>query len=70
VQELAGLGPAQIEERLGLPPGAEIVTYCHGGSRSAVAAQILRAAGYEARNYLGSWHEWSRDDSLPAETGR
>jgi 3-mercaptopyruvate sulfurtransferase SseA len=30
---------------------------------------VLRAAGYDARNYVGSWHEWSRDDSLPAETG-
>ena len=22
--------------------------------------------GYDARNYRGSWHEWSRDESLPA----
>jgi 3-mercaptopyruvate sulfurtransferase SseA len=22
--------------------------------------QALRLAGYEARNYAGSWHEWSR----------
>jgi thiosulfate/3-mercaptopyruvate sulfurtransferase len=59
----------EIEERLGLPAGAEIATYCHSGSRSALAVQILRAAGYDARNYTGSWHEWSRDDSLPSETG-
>jgi thiosulfate/3-mercaptopyruvate sulfurtransferase len=68
VQELLALEPAEIEERLGVGPEAEVVTYCHSGSRSAVAAQILRAAGYDARNYPGSWHEWSRDDSLPAET--
>ena len=67
LQELLTLTPAQIAERL--PAGAEIVTYCHSGSRSELAAQVLRAAGYEARNYLGSWHEWSRDESLPAETG-
>lgn len=69
VQELVGLAPAEIEARVGAPPGAEVVAYCHSGSRSAVAAELLRAAGYDARNYPGSWHEWSRDDSLPAESG-
>jgi 3-mercaptopyruvate sulfurtransferase SseA len=33
-----------------------------------VAVQVLRAAGYEARNYVGSWHEWSRDPALPVES--
>ena len=32
-----------------------------------VATLALRAAGYEARNYAGSWHEWSRHDELPLE---
>jgi thiosulfate/3-mercaptopyruvate sulfurtransferase len=45
----------------------EIVTYCHSGSRSAVATLALRSAGYRARNYAGSWHEWSRHPELPAE---
>jgi thiosulfate/3-mercaptopyruvate sulfurtransferase len=45
----------------------EIVAYCHSGSRSAVAAMALRSAGYRARNYPGSWHEWSRHDDLPIE---
>ncbi len=70
VQELMTLDAAELEERLGVPPGAEIVAYCHSGSRSALAVELLRAAGYDARNYAGSWHEWSRDESLPAETGR
>ncbi len=70
LQELMTLTAPEIEERLGRPPGAEVVTYCHSGSRSALAAEILRAAGYDARNYAGSWHEWSRDDALPFETGR
>jgi thiosulfate/3-mercaptopyruvate sulfurtransferase len=52
--------PEQIRELVGLPEGAEVVAYCHSGSRSALAAQALRMAGYEARNYPGSWHEWSR----------
>ena len=67
VGELMRLGPEQIRERLGLPAGAEIVAYCHSGGRSAIACSLLRAAGYDARNYAGSWHEWSRNDALPIE---
>jgi len=67
VEELIALDTAAVHVRLGLPPGAELVVYCHVGSRSHVAAQLLRGLGYEARNYAGSWHEWSRTE-LPAET--
>ncbi|MGZ4380002.1 MAG: sulfurtransferase [Gaiellaceae bacterium] len=63
------LSPEQLRELVGLPEGAEIVAYCHSGSRSAAATLALRAAGYRARNYAGSWHEWSRHDELPAERG-
>ncbi len=56
----------QIRELVGEPEGTEIVAYCHSGSRSALAVQVLTAAGYEARNYAGSWHEWSSRDDLPA----
>ena len=59
--------PERIRERVGLPEGAEIVAYCHSGSRSALATLALRSAGYDARNYAGSWHEWSRHDELPLE---
>ena len=52
-----------------LPETLELVTYCHSGSRSELAAEILRSLGYSASNYRGSWHEWSRDESLPAELG-
>ncbi len=69
LQDLLDLDQDAIRERVGAPAGAEIVAYCHSGSRSAIAVQLLRAAGYEARNYAGSWHDWSRDDSLPAELG-
>ena len=48
-----------------LPEGTEIVAYCHSGQRSAFAVQVLQGAGYRARNYPGSWHEWSRDPLLP-----
>jgi thiosulfate/3-mercaptopyruvate sulfurtransferase len=70
VQELfAGPGrPRSPEEVRALVGEAdEIVAYCHSGSRSALATLALRAAGYSARNYAGSWHEWSRHVELPAE---
>jgi thiosulfate/3-mercaptopyruvate sulfurtransferase len=44
-----------------------VITYCHSGSRSGLAVIALRAAGYDARNYFGSWHEWSRHADLPME---
>ncbi|HEX4746526.1 MAG TPA: rhodanese-like domain-containing protein [Gaiellaceae bacterium] len=50
----------EVRAAVGLPPGAQIVAYCHSGNRSAFAAQVLEGAGYRARNYIGSWHEWSR----------
>ena len=56
----------QIRARVGDPE--EIVAYCHSGSRSALATLALRSAGFRARNYPGSWHEWSRHD-LPLEKG-
>jgi thiosulfate/3-mercaptopyruvate sulfurtransferase len=58
---------AEVRSLVGLPLGTEIIAYCHVGNRSGFAVQILRGAGYEARNYLGSWHEWSRDQPLPGE---
>jgi thiosulfate/3-mercaptopyruvate sulfurtransferase len=69
LQLLLALTPEEIRERLGPPEGVELVTYCHSGSRSELAAQVLTSLGYRAANYRGSWHEWSRDESLPAETG-
>jgi thiosulfate/3-mercaptopyruvate sulfurtransferase len=68
VQRLASCESVEeVRELIGLPGGSEIVAYCHSGSRSALAVEILSAAGYAARNYAGSWHEWSSDESLPAE---
>ncbi len=59
---------AQVRALAGLAEGVEVIAYCHSGSRSAFAVQVLRGAGYDARNYVGSWHEWARDESLPAES--
>jgi thiosulfate/3-mercaptopyruvate sulfurtransferase len=70
LQELLGLSPAEVRDLVGLAEGAEIVAYCHSGSRSELATQALRSAGYDASNYVGSWHEWSRDETLPCEGDR
>jgi thiosulfate/3-mercaptopyruvate sulfurtransferase len=67
VSRLVDLPAEQIQGALGVDSGAEVIVYCHSGGRSAVAAQMLRGLGYDARNYPGSWHEWSRHDELPVE---
>jgi thiosulfate/3-mercaptopyruvate sulfurtransferase len=70
VQELfAGPGQPLPPEEIRALVGEvdEIVAYCHSGSRSSIATLALRTAGYRARNYAGSWHEWSRHPELPLE---
>ena len=67
IEEMTALSPEEIHVRLGLLDGAEVVAYCHSGSRSGMAVQILGRLGYDARNYVGSWHEWSRTE-FPVET--
>jgi len=67
IYRLMEMTPDAVHAELGLEHGAEVVAYCHGGSRSAMAVQVLHAFGYAARNYVGSWHEWSRHDDLPLE---
>jgi thiosulfate/3-mercaptopyruvate sulfurtransferase len=67
VYRLLELTAGELAAELDVEPGVEVVAYCHSGSRSATAVQILRSLGYEARNYAGSWHEWSRRSDLPLE---
>jgi len=53
---------------LGITPDKEIITYCHSGGRAAHALFTLRLLGFtRARNYYGSWQEWSGREDLPAE---
>ena len=53
---------------MGLHPSSEVAVYCHRGARAAAAFYAIRSMGYNrARNYVGSWHEWSSKKRLPIE---
>jgi len=52
----------------GIQPNQEIVVYCTGGVRSAMAYFVFRYLGYKVRNYDGSWWDWSRNPKLPIES--
>jgi len=47
-------------------PDQEIIVYCTGGVRSAMAYFVFRYMGFKVRNYDGSWWDWSRS-SFPIE---
>ena len=47
----------------------KVITYCQVGGHSAMVYLILRELGYDTAVYDGSWQEWSRDNSLPIQTG-
>ena len=61
----AAADAAAIRALVGAPEGSEVIAYCHSGGRSAMAVTVLEAAGYNARNYPGSWHEWAAGLELP-----
>ncbi|RME10023.1 MAG: rhodanese-like domain-containing protein, partial [Ardenticatenia bacterium] len=52
-----------------LPREKPIVVQCRSGSRSAIAASILQAHGFEqVMNLMGGINEWKRL-GLPVENG-
>ncbi len=50
----------------GIRSNQEIIVYCTGGVRSAMAYFVFRYLGYKVRNYDGSWWDWSQS-SFPIE---
>lgn len=46
---------------------APVVAYCTGGVRSAFVVAVLTHLGIPARNYDGSWWDWSGRERLPIE---
>jgi len=54
----------------GIGKATPVYLYCFKGARASNTLVALREAGVtDVRMYFGSWNEWSRDDSLPIETG-
>jgi thiosulfate/3-mercaptopyruvate sulfurtransferase len=54
----------------GFGPKSTVYVYCFKGARAANTYVALKSAGFtDVRVYLASWNEWSRDPSLPIETG-
>ncbi|WP_291010796.1 sulfurtransferase [Hydrogenophaga sp.] len=54
----------------GIAPQDTVYLYCFKGARASNTFLALKQAGFDdVRMYFGSWNEWSRDDSLPIETG-
>jgi thiosulfate/3-mercaptopyruvate sulfurtransferase len=51
----------------GAAPGAVAITYCQIGMRSSLLYFAARLAGVDARNYIGSWSDWTAR-GLPVET--
>jgi thiosulfate/3-mercaptopyruvate sulfurtransferase len=58
----------EICESVGITPDSIVYVYCFKGSRAANTLIALQMAGIYAKNYFGSWNEWSRDFSLPIDS--
>jgi thiosulfate/3-mercaptopyruvate sulfurtransferase len=55
---------------VGITQESTVYIYCFKGSRASNALIALKEAGItNVKNYFASWNEWSRDMSLPIESG-
>ncbi|HWG09832.1 MAG TPA: rhodanese-like domain-containing protein [Solirubrobacteraceae bacterium] len=63
---IAGTGHIEMtklsEQASSLDPARPVVFYCRVGSRSTMAAQALRAAGYEAYSMDGGLVRWVQEE--------
>jgi len=57
----------KILNRYGITRNQEIMVYCTGGVRSAMAYFVFRTLGMKVRNYDGSWWDWSHNPAAPVE---
>ena len=54
----------------GISPDDTVYLYCFKGASASNTFLALKQAGFaDVRMYFGSWNEWSRDDTLPIESG-
>ncbi len=54
----------------GIGTDTPVYLYCFKGARASNTLVALKEAGVkDVRMYFGSWNEWSRDESLPIESG-
>ncbi len=58
----------EICQSVGITSESIVYIYCFKGSRAANTLIALEQVGISARNYFGSWNEWSRDFSLPIDS--
>lgn len=58
----------EICQSVGITEDSIVYVYCFKGSRAANTLIALEEVGISARNYFGSWNEWSRDFSLPIDS--
>jgi thiosulfate/3-mercaptopyruvate sulfurtransferase len=59
---------SRLLQNAGVRSDQEVIVYCTGGVRSAMAYFVFRYLGFKVRNYDGSWWDWSQDSNLPIET--
>jgi thiosulfate/3-mercaptopyruvate sulfurtransferase len=50
---------ARLFAAAGATPGTPAITYCQIGLRSSLLYFAARYAGLDARNYVGSWSDWT-----------
>lgn len=58
--------PSLPDEAASLDRERPVVVYCRSGSRAEVAAEALRASGYDAYNLEGGFVAWL-EQGLPSE---